>query len=135
MESFLGKRYRLFESYNVNAFLDAIGVSESEREKDPLTRSTIQLQKTDEDLYVLTANAPFKKTSESFESGTEYTVSLSNQMKFTTRITVIGNTLHKTVTFPGRKSFTIDYKFSKDHVEIEYRVDDIVANRIYKLVK
>lgn len=136
MKAFLGKKYTLQLSKNVNAFLDAMEVDKSEREGDQLKKSTIYLSQRKDGTYVLTATAQFnKKISRTFKSGVEYTVPLTENNEFKTTSTVVrNNTIRVIGIFANGKRFTINYKFSDDYLEIVYRTGKVVARRMYKSV-
>ncbi|XP_050499483.1 fatty acid-binding protein, adipocyte isoform X2 [Diabrotica virgifera virgifera] len=132
VDEFLGKKYKLYQSENFDAFLKELGVGLVTRKMGATVSPVVDLQK-EGDEYILSSISTFKNVILKFKPGVEFDQETPDGRKVKSTITIDGNTLHEVQKNPSGTETVIDRTFSADEIKMEMSVNNVKATRIYKI--
>lgn len=130
MDSFLGKKYKLYSSDKFNEFMKALDVGFWTRQGANLVSPVVELTKEGGE-YSLSTTSTFKSQIIKFKPGVPFD-----------EVTLDGRNVKSTITFDGNKMIhesrgeknsKIIREYMPDKMKAILTVDDVVSTRIYNL--
>ncbi|GLG96315.1 Fatty acid-binding protein 1 [Gryllus bimaculatus] len=126
---FVGKRYKLTSSENMDAYLDTVEAADNVKALVKSVNPSIELV-INGDTYTLKTITEKSTREVTFKIGEEFEQTLIDGRKIPTTITTEGNKLVEVHKAP--KPSKVVREFSDDQVKISLTCDNVTAVRIYK---